>query len=144
MAVPHITAASGTFYPCVKNRQESESEILLRVTQPPLDTSEDFQKLHSAHVGTSEIMGHSINKRCLHEAVCTSACYQGALTQDYPVPFPSSEGSWRGLCLLLQVLIILMPRRNSVTKLFLGDCQFYLNSLTEYLQEKQMFLLLWL
>lgn len=77
--MPHITAASGAFYPCVKNRQESESEILLRVTQPPLDTSEDFQKLHSAHVGTSEIMGHSINKRCLHEAVCTSACYQGAL-----------------------------------------------------------------
>lgn len=47
MAVPHITAA---FYPCMKNRQESETEILLWATQPPLDTSEDFQKLHSAHV----------------------------------------------------------------------------------------------
>lgn len=53
MAVPHITAACDAFSLCMKNRQESESEILLRVTQPPLDTSEDFQKLHSAHVGTS-------------------------------------------------------------------------------------------
>lgn len=52
MAVPHITAVCGAFYPSMKNRQESESEILLRVAQPPLDTSEDFQKLHSAHVGT--------------------------------------------------------------------------------------------
>lgn len=41
----------GAFSLCMKNRQESE--ILLRVTQPPVDTSEDFQKLHSAHVGTS-------------------------------------------------------------------------------------------
>lgn len=53
MAVPHITAACGAFYPCVKNRQESGNKILLKVTQPPMDTSEDFQKLHSAHVGTS-------------------------------------------------------------------------------------------
>lgn len=53
MAVPHITAACGASSPCVKNRQESESEIMLRVTQPPVDTSEDFQKLHSVHVGTS-------------------------------------------------------------------------------------------
>lgn len=52
MAVPHITAACGCILPVYeKNRQESE--ILLRVTQPPVDTSEDFQKLHSAHVGTS-------------------------------------------------------------------------------------------
>lgn len=53
MAVPHITAACGAFSPCMKNKQESETEILLRVTQSPVDTSEDFQKLHSAHVGTS-------------------------------------------------------------------------------------------
>lgn len=49
----HITSAGGAFYSCVKNKQESGSEIVLRVTQPPVDTSEDFQKLHSAHVGMS-------------------------------------------------------------------------------------------
>lgn len=53
MAVLHITSAGGAFYSCVKNKQESGSEIVLRVTQPPVDTSEDFQKLYSAHVGMS-------------------------------------------------------------------------------------------
>lgn len=53
MAVPHISAACGAFYPCMKSRQESENEILLRVTQPPMDISEDYQELHGTHVGTS-------------------------------------------------------------------------------------------
>lgn len=50
MAVACIIAACGA---CMKSRQESENEILLRVTQPATDTSEDFQELHSTHVGTS-------------------------------------------------------------------------------------------
>lgn len=129
MAMPHITAACGAFYPCMKNRQESENEILLRVTQPPVDISEDFQELHSTHVGTSAHLwdtGHSINKTCFHEPVCTSACYQGALADTrYPSAICQLRRIWEGLlltlgstttggCDMFKVLVILMLRFNCV------------------------------
>lgn len=76
-------------------------------------------------------MGHSINKTCLHEPVCTSACYQGALAdtrycsaisqlrriqEGLLLALLALGGTTAGGCDMFKVLVILMLRFNCVKK----------------------------
>lgn len=111
MAVPCIVAGCRVFYPGMKNRQESERShlILLRVTQTHVDQSEDFHQLHSTLLVQTQVQICEIQDtaQTKHVYISQSAhlltIKEPWLTQDTPVPFPNSEGSRRGLCLLLGV-----------------------------------------